>query len=146
MKIEVSGVQINCELSGNEDASVVVLSHSLGAGMNMWNPQLEALEPEYRVLRYDMRGHGESDAPEGAYSLEQLAADVIGLLDALEINRVHFVGLSIGGMVGQCLGLNYAARLKSLVLCDTASVISGEARRCLRTQTSSPRKRDDGVS
>jgi len=79
-------------------------------------------------LRYDMRGHGESDAPEGAYSLEQLAADVIGLLDALEINRVHFVGLSIGGMVGQCLGLNYAARLKSLVLCDTASVISGEAR------------------
>ena len=128
MRIEANGIQINCELSGNKHASVVVLSHSLGAGMNMWNPQLEALEPYYRVLRYDMRGHGDSDTPEGAYTLDQLAADVIDLLDALEMNTVHFVGLSIGGMIGQCLGLNYADRLKSLVLCDTAPVIPEEAR------------------
>ncbi len=128
MQIKANGIQINCELSGREDASVVVLSHSLGSGMSMWNPQIEALEPYYRVLRYDMRGHGESDAPEGSYTLEQLAADVIALLDALEIDAMHFVGLSIGGMIGQCLGLNYAGRLKSLVLCDTASVIPKEAR------------------
>ena len=128
MRIDTNGIQINCELSGKEDASVVVLSHSLGSGMAMWKPQLEALEPYYRVLRYDMRGHGESDAPEGAYTLDQLAADVIGLLDALGMNAVHFVGLSIGGMIGQCLGLNYANRLKSLVLCDTAPVIPKEAR------------------
>ena len=128
MRIKANGIQINCELSGKEDAPVVVLSHSLGSGMAMWNPQLEALEPYYRVLRYDMRGHGESDATEGAYTLEQLAADVIDLLDVLEINAVHLVGLSIGGMIGQCLGLNYADRLKSLVLCDTAPVIPKEAR------------------
>jgi 3-oxoadipate enol-lactonase len=128
MRIKANGIQINCELSGREDAAVVVLSHSLGSGMSMWNPQLTALEPYYRVLRYDMRGHGESDAPEGSYTLEQLAADVIALLDALDMNAVHFVGLSIGGMIGQCLGLNYADRLKSLVLCDTAPVIPKEAR------------------
>lgn len=128
MRIKANGIQINCELSGKEDAPVVVLSHSLGSGMAMWNPQLEALEPYYRVLRYDMRGHGKSDAPEGAYTLDQLAADVIGLLDALGMDAVHFVGLSIGGMIGQCMGLNYADRLKSLVLCDTAPVIPKEAR------------------
>ena len=89
MRIKANGIQINCELSGKEDAPVVILSHSLGSGMAMWNPQLEALEPYYRVLRYDMRGHGESDATEGAYTLEQLAADVIDLLDVLEINAVH---------------------------------------------------------
>ena len=128
MKIRANGIQINMELSGKKDAPVVVLSHSLGSGMLMWEPQLKALEPHYRVLRYDMRGHGQSDAPEGAYTLEQLAADVTGLLDALEIDAVHFVGLSIGGMIGQCLGLNHADRLKSLVLCDTASVIAEENR------------------
>ncbi len=128
MQISTNGTKINCVLSGKKDASVVVLSHSLGSGMNMWDPQIEALEPYYRVLRYDMRGHGESDAPKGAYTLEQLAADVVGLLDALEIATVHFVGLSIGGMIGQCLGLNYADRLTSLVLCSTAAVIPKEAK------------------
>ena len=129
MKIEVNGIGINCQLSGKEDAPVVVLSHSLGSSMNMWHPQLEALEPDYRVLRYDMRGHGKSEAPEGAYTLEMLADDVIGLLDVLKINTAHFVGLSIGGMIGQCMGLNYADRLISLVLCDTASAIPEESKK-----------------
>ena len=128
MRIKANGTQINYELSGKEGTSVVVLSHSLGSGMVMWSPQLEVLEKDYRVLRYDLRGHGKSDAPEGAYSLEQLAADVISMLDALEMDTVHFVGLSIGGMIGQCLGLNYADRFKSLVLCDTAPAIPQEAR------------------
>jgi 3-oxoadipate enol-lactonase len=83
MKIETNGIQINCELSGKSDAPVVMLSHSLACSMLMWNPQLEVLQPHFQVLRFDMRGHGDSDATEGAYTLEQLAADVIGLLDAL---------------------------------------------------------------
>jgi len=128
MKIEVKGIRINYELSGKKDAPLVVLSHSLASSMVMWNPQLELLESHFRVLRYDMRGHGKSEAPDGAYTLDQLAADVIGLLDALNIHFVHFVGLSIGGMIGQCLALDYADRLKSLTLCDTAPVIPEEAK------------------
>ena len=128
MRIEVNSMYINYELSGKEGAKVVVLSHSLSSSMIMWEPQLEVLEPHFQVLRYDMRGHGQSDAPEGAYTLEQLAADVIGLLDALGLKTVHFVGLSIGGMIGQCLGLNHADRLDRLVLCDTTAVIPTEAR------------------
>jgi 3-oxoadipate enol-lactonase len=141
MRMEATGIQINCELSGKEDASVAVLSHSLGSGMVMWHPQLEALEPYYRVPTYDMGGHGESDAPESAYTLDQLAADVIGLLDALGINAVHFVGLSIGGMIGQCLGLNYCNRLKSLVLCDTAPVIPEKARPMFKEREQTAREK-----
>jgi 3-oxoadipate enol-lactonase len=96
--------------------------------MVMWNPQLEVLEPHFQVLRFDMRGHGDSEATEGAYTLDLLAADVIGLLDALKIVRVHFVGLSIGGMIGQCLGLNYADRFMSLTLCDTSPILPDEAK------------------
>ena len=128
MKIEVNGIQINYELSGGKEAPVVVLSHSLASSMVMWQPQLELLESHFRVLRYDMRGHGKSEATDGAYTLDQLAADVISLLDTLNIDFVHFVGLSIGGMIGQCLALDYADRLQSLTLCDTAPVIPEEAK------------------
>lgn len=128
MKIDVNGIQINCEISGKSDAPTVVLSHSLSSGMLMWGPQLNALEPNYRVVRYDMRGHGKSDAPKGPYTLDMLAKDVVGLLDALEIERAHFVGLSIGGMIGQCLGLNDAHRFQTLVLSDTAAVIPEDAK------------------
>jgi 3-oxoadipate enol-lactonase len=128
MLIDANGIRINHELSGKENGPAVVLSHSLGSSMVMWNPQLEVLEPHFRVLRYDMRGHGDSEASQGAYTLDQLAADVIALLDALDIKSAHFVGLSIGGMIGQCLGLNYAGRFQSLTLCDTAAIIPDEAR------------------
>jgi 3-oxoadipate enol-lactonase len=88
---------------------------------------MESLEPHYRILRYDTRGHGNSDAPEGAYTLEQLGDDAIGLLDALSVEKVHWVGLSMGGMIGQCLVLNHADRLQSLVLCDTAAALPEDA-------------------
>ncbi len=127
MKLKANDIEINCEVSGRQDAPAVVLSHSLGSSMAMWNPQMEALESHFRVLRYDMRGHGGSDAPEGAYTLEQLGEDAVGLLDALRIRVVHWVGLSIGGMIGQYLVLNHADRLRSLVLCDTAAAIPEEA-------------------
>jgi 3-oxoadipate enol-lactonase len=88
---------------------------------------MAVLEYAFQVLRFDTRGHGESDAPEGAYSLELLTADAVGLLDALNIETVHFVGLSMGGMIGQCLALDYADRLKSLALCDTAAAMPEES-------------------
>jgi 3-oxoadipate enol-lactonase len=128
MLIKANGIQINYELSGKAGAPVVMLSHSLACSMVMWNPQLDVLQPHFQVLRYDMRGHGGSEATEGAYTLDQLAADAIGLLDAAKIDKIHFVGLSIGGMIGQCLALNYTDRLQSLILCDTTPVISAEAK------------------
>ncbi len=143
MMIKTNGIEMNYELSKEKDAPVVVLSHSLACSMVMWQPQLEVLESHFRVLRYDMRGHGKSEANEGAYTLEQLAADVIGLLDALELDRVHFVGLSIGGMIGQCLALNYADRLQTLALCDTAAIIPEEAKPLFEERIR--RARDQGM-
>ena len=127
MRIKANGIEINYELSGKKGAQMVVLSHSLSSSLLMWNPQMDALHPYFQVLRYDIRGHGGSDAPSGAYTLELLAKDVISLVDALDVDRVHFVGLSLGGMIGQSLALNDPHRLKSLVLCDTAAVVPAEA-------------------
>ena len=127
MRIKANGIQINYELSGKKGAPVVVLSHSVSSSLLMWNPQMDALNPYFQILRYDIRGHGRSDAPSGAYTMDLLGEDVIKLLDALSIDRVHFVGLSMGGMIGQCLALNYSHRLKSLTLCDTGAVVPAEA-------------------
>ncbi len=127
MKIQANGIRINYELTGRDDGPVVMLSHSLACSLVMWNPQLEALESSFKVLRFDTRGHGDSDAPEGKYTLELLTADAVALLDALEIDAVHFVGLSMGGMIGQNLALDHGERLKSLALCDTAAVMPDEA-------------------
>ena len=126
MKTEANGIQINYELSGREGAPVVMLSHSLASSLVMWHPQLDSLESEFNVLRFDTRGHGDSDAPEGKYTLELLAADAVALMDALEIDVVHFVGLSMGGMIGQNLALDHGDRLKSLALCDTSAVMPDE--------------------
>ena len=127
MRIKANGIQMNYELSGKKGAPVVVLSHSLSSSLVMWNPQMDALNPYFQVLRYDTRGHGKSDAPSGAYTLELLAEDVIQLLNGLSIDRVHFVGLSMGGMIGQCLALNHPNHLKSLVLCDTTAVLPADS-------------------
>jgi 3-oxoadipate enol-lactonase len=132
MKILANGIQLNYELTGQQEAPMVMLSHSLASSMVMWNPQLDSLESHFQVLRYDMRGHGDSDAPDGAYTLELLAEDAIALLDALGIDSVHFVGLSIGGMIGQGLALNHGDRLKSLALCDTSAIMPDEAQPILQ--------------
>jgi 3-oxoadipate enol-lactonase len=126
MKMHANGIDINYELTGKKGAPVVMLSHSLACSLVMWQPQMDMLESAFQVLRFDTRGHGDSDAPEEAYSLEQLAMDAIGLLDALKIDTVHFVGLSMGGMIGQGLALDYTDRLKSLALCDTAAIMPDE--------------------
>ena len=126
MRVLANGIITNFTLDGPADAPVVTLSHSLAASLEMWDPQLPALARRYRVLRYDTRGHGGSEAPPGAYSLEMLADDVLALLAALEIPRTHFVGLSLGGMIGQTLALEHPEILESLVLADTASRIPPE--------------------
>ena len=126
MKMYANGIDINYELTGKKGSPVVMLSHSLACSLVMWQPQMAVLESAFQVLRFDTRGHGDSDAPQGAYSFEQLAMDAIGLMDALKIDRVHFVGLSMGGMIGQGLALDYADRLKSLALCDTAAIMPDE--------------------
>ena len=127
MIVEADGIKIHYELSGKERAPVVVLSHSLACSQVMWWPQLELLQAHFRVLRYDTRGHGHSAAPPGAYTLDQLVADAAGMLDALGIERVHWVGLSMGGMIGQGLALGHPGRLMTLVLADTAAIIPAEA-------------------
>ncbi len=119
-EIQANGITIHYELSGPSRASVVLLSNSLGTRLEMWEPQLQALTQRYRVLRYDSRGHGRSSAPKGPYTIELLAHDALGLLDALGIDRAHFCGLSMGGMVGQMLGARHGDRLRSLTLASTA--------------------------
>ncbi len=127
MHIKANGRQLYCQLSGPEDAPVVCLSHSLACSRVMWDPQTPVLEERYRVLRFDTRGHGVSDASPPPYTLNGLADDVVALLNALDIERVHWVGLSMGGMIGQSLALRFPQRLRSLLLCDTLSVISDAA-------------------
>lgn len=126
MRIRVNNHHVSCQLSGPEEAATVCLSHSLACSGVMWEPQVPALAGRFRVLRYDTRGHGDSEATPPPYDLDGLADDVVAMLDALEIERVHWVGLSMGGMIGQNLALRHAGRLLSLVLCDTLSVISDE--------------------
>jgi 3-oxoadipate enol-lactonase len=119
MKLSANGIEINYEIEG--DGPVVTFSHSLACNLSMWDEQARALKGRYRILRYDTRGHGQTGAPAGAYSLDQLADDLKGLLDALHIPATHFVGLSMGGMIGQVFALKYPAMVQSLVLCDTTS-------------------------
>jgi len=140
MLIKANGIQMNCELSRKRDAPVVMLSHSLGANLLMWNPQMSALESHFRVLRYDIRGHGESDAPKGPYTLHLLGEDVVGLLDVLGIKKMHFVGLSMGGMIGQHVALNHPDRLLSLVLCDTSSMMPKESQPTIQERIDTARR------
>ncbi len=128
MKITANGVGINYTLEGPASAPSVTLSHSLAADLTMWDPQIPALSAKYRVLRYDTRGHGKTDAPAGGYTLDQLADDALALLSALGIQQTHWLGLSMGGMIGQTLALKAPDRLASLMLCDTSSRIPPETK------------------
>jgi 3-oxoadipate enol-lactonase/4-carboxymuconolactone decarboxylase len=120
-------------LEGPEDAPVVVLSHSLGLDHTMWDEQAADLSTRFRVLRYDTRGHGASQAPEGDYELATLGRDVVALVDALGIRTFAFCGVSLGGMIGQWLAIHEAERLTHVVLANTTARVgdpsSMEARR-----------------
>lgn len=118
-----AGLRVRYELSGPAAAPVLVMSHSLGADLTMWEPQAKALAGRLRVLRYDTRGHGGTTVAEGPCSLEALASDVLRLLDALGIARAHFCGISMGGLIGIWLGAHAAPRIDRLVLCNTGARI-----------------------
>ncbi len=128
MKTTANGIGVNYTLDGPATAPVVTLSHSLAADLAMWDPQMKALTAKYRVLRYDTRGHGATDAPAGAYTLAQLAEDARALLQGLGIAKTHWIGLSMGGMIGQTLALSSPGLFLSLGLCDTSSRVPAEAR------------------
>jgi 3-oxoadipate enol-lactonase len=121
--VELRDARMHYVLEGPPEASVLAFSNSLGTNYSMWDPQAQELRKDFRILRYDTRGHGQSSVTPGPYSIEQLGKDVLGLLDALRLNRVHFCGLSMGGMIGMWLGANASDRIGKLVLCNTAAKI-----------------------
>jgi len=121
MKIKVNGIHINYRIDGPDGAPWVTMSNSLATTHRMWDTQMDAFTKQYRVLRYDKRGHGETEVAPGPYSFDLLADDVLALLDALQITRTHFVGLSMGGMTGMTMAVRKPSVLRTLVLCDTTS-------------------------
>lgn len=127
MKIKANGIDIHYELHGKEGAPWLVLSHSLACSVRMWDPQIAALKDRYRILAYDTRGHGGTEAPKGQYTLEQLADDLFFLLQELKVKSAHYCGLSMGGMIGQTFALKYPGVFKTLALADTTSRYPAEA-------------------
>jgi 3-oxoadipate enol-lactonase len=121
--LQPDGSQIYYELAGPERAPALLFSNSLGTDLAMWDPQLSTLAQDFRVVRYDTRGHGQSSVTPGSYTIDQLADDVVALLDHLELRQVYFCGLSMGGMTGMSLALRAPHRLHKIVLCSTAPKI-----------------------
>ena len=114
-------MRTNYRLEGPAGAPVLTLTHPLGATLALWDDHAAALTQRYRVLRYDVRGHGASDIPAGPYTLGQMSSDLFELLDSLDIADTHFVGVSMGGLIGMTAALDRPERIKSLVLCDTTA-------------------------
>jgi 3-oxoadipate enol-lactonase/4-carboxymuconolactone decarboxylase len=117
---QVNGIRVFYRLEGQQGKPILALSHSIGTDHGMWAPQVADLLPHFQILRYDTRGHGASDAPAGEYSVELLAREVLGLADALGIEKFAFCGLSLGGAIGQWLGIHAADRIGGLVLANTS--------------------------
>jgi 3-oxoadipate enol-lactonase len=113
-------VDLNCSISGPDDAPVLLLGGSLGTTLDMWDPQVPALSATHRVIRFEHRGHGGSPVPTGPYTIDELGQDVVTMLDRLALPRVSYCGLSIGGMVGQWLAINAPERIDRLILLCTA--------------------------
>jgi 3-oxoadipate enol-lactonase len=120
---QLSDARLHYELSGPSEATALVLSNSLGSNLSMWDPQTARFSKHFQVLRYDTRGHGQSSITPGPYTVEQLARDVLALLDSLNLDHVHFCGLSMGGSTGMWLAIHAGERLNKLVLCNTAAKI-----------------------
>jgi 3-oxoadipate enol-lactonase len=116
-------VDLHYQLDGDASLPVLVLSNSLGTSLAMWDPQIALWRQHFRVLRYDTRGHGQSQVTPAPYSIPQLAGDVIGLLDQLGIQQAHFCGLSMGGSTFMWLAVHHPERVARLVLCNTGALI-----------------------
>jgi 3-oxoadipate enol-lactonase len=121
MLFNAGGRRIHYDLVGPADGPVACMAHSLSSDSGVWSEQVPALLADgWRVLRLDMRGHGGSDPLPGAYTMAELAGDVVRVLDFHGLDQVHFIGVSIGGMIGQTLGIEHPGRILSLMLCGTS--------------------------
>ena len=118
-RVPVNGTELRVQVDGPQHKPWLVLSNSLGSALEMWEPQVAAFSREFRVLRYDTRGHGRSSVPARPYTLQQLGSDVLGLLDAFGIERANYCGLSMGGATGMWLATHAPQRIERLVLCNT---------------------------
>ena len=128
MKATVNGIETYYEIHGNRNAPTwLVFSHSLACSVRMWDGEIERHQAKHCVLAYDTRGHGQSAAPRGPYTLEQLADDLHALLKHLKIDKPHYCGLSMGGMIGQTAALKYPGIFRSMTLADTTSRYPAEA-------------------
>jgi 3-oxoadipate enol-lactonase len=126
-EIKADGCNIHVEVEGPERAPVLMLSNSLGTNLHMWDEQVAPFTRHFRLLRYDRRGHGKSDAPKGPYSMEQLGRDVLAILDHLRIEKINWCGLSMGGMVGMWLGAQAPQRIDKLILSNTTAYFADKA-------------------
>ena len=145
MRVTVNGIDLACQVDGPDDGPVLVLGHTLATSRAMWRGQIPHFAKRYRTISFDMRGHGESVAPDYPYSLEMLSEDVIGILDSLGVERpAIFLGISIGAMVGQALALRHADRLRALVLCSAVSRMPPDARAMWDQRIEAIRK--DGIA
>ena len=122
-----NGCIIHVEVEGPQNAPVLMLSNSLGTNLHMWDDQAPAWSRQFRLVRYDRRGHGQSSVPKGPYPMERLGRDVLAVIDALGIAKISWCGLSMGGMVGQWLGANAPARVDKLILSNTSSYFADKA-------------------
>jgi 3-oxoadipate enol-lactonase len=122
-EVVVDGCRLWYEVSGSGNAAPLLLSHCLGASADLWASQLDAFNEHFRVIRYDTRGHGQSDAPAGPYSLDRLGRDALAVLDAAGAPRAHVCGISIGGMTALWLAINAPDRVDRIVAANTAARI-----------------------
>ena len=129
MKAKTNGIETNYEIHGREGAPWLTFSHSLACTLKMWEPQLAEFKDRFQILVYDTRGHGASEAPQGPYTLDMLAEDLKQLLEQLDIERTHYVGLSMGGMIGQTLVLKEPSLFDRVVLADTGHAQTPETRK-----------------
>jgi 3-oxoadipate enol-lactonase len=126
-EIKADGCNIHVEVEGPERAPVLMLSNSLGTNLHMWDEQVAPFTRHFRLVRYDRRGHGKSDAPKGPYSMERLGRDVLAILDHLRIEKINWCGLSMGGMVGMWLGAQAPQRIDKLILSNTTAYFADKA-------------------
>ena len=124
--ILLQDVDLNYQTFGNAKKPALIFSNSLGTTLSMWKSQIEHFKHDYFVICYDTRGHGQSSAPNGPYSIEQLGQDVIHLLDYLKIEKASFCGISMGGLTGQWLAIHYPERFNHIIICNTAAKIGQE--------------------
>ncbi len=122
MRIAANGITFNCAVEGADGAPWLVFSNSLATDLHMWDPQADDLKRSFRILRYDQRGHGATDAPAGRYSFATLVADALALFDALGIARPHFCGLSMGGATALGLAELHPDRVDRVVVCDSPAM------------------------